>query len=106
MTDLDLAHTLGGLGTLGAVVAALLLILYRIFARIIERTIAALDRVAQKVDTLDEREAARHAAVREDLARLDTKVSEWRRSDRFERQEREETPTGIRREHTDPGRRG
>ena len=100
MDDAAVLKLLGSVGSVGAVVGVLLLVIYRITSRIVERMIAAIDRVAANVTTLDEREAARHASVREDLVKIDAKVSSalnWR-------ERGENTPTGIHREPTHPGR--
>lgn len=100
--DASLIRLLGSVGGVGAIVGVLLLVIYRITSRIVERMIAAIDRVATNVATLDEREAARHANVREDLVKLDAKVSSalnWNNRERSDRIDRgENTPTGIPRE--------
>jgi hypothetical protein len=92
MTDTDIVKAIGSAVGGGAVAGALLLILYRITQRIVERFIAAIDRIAVKVDGIEikasERHAEsaeRHAAVREELVKLDAKVStaiEWRDRER------------------------
>ncbi len=87
MTDTDLIKAIGSAVGGGAVAGALLLILYRITQRIVER-IAAIDRIAVKVDGIETKAAerhaesgVRHAAVREELVKLDAKVTsaiDWR----------------------------
>jgi hypothetical protein len=95
-----LSSTPGGVGL--AVVFAL--ILYKVASRIAERMIAALDRVAAKVEEHTTKDLEHHAEVREAVVRLEAKLDErlamWDRSDSFERPEREHTPPSIPRHTT------
>ena len=107
MDDAAVLKLLGSVGSVGAVVGVLLLVIYRITSRIVERMIAAIDRIAANVTTLDEREAARRAATNEKLVALNEKVTsalDWRDRDRSDRMERvEPTPPHLpRHERTRP----
>ena len=68
--DPDLVKLIGG----GAGLAAALYLLARVLFRIGERMIAAVDRIAEKVDDHTKADLAHHADVRAAVERLDSKV--------------------------------
>ena len=69
---------LGSVGGTGAIVAVLLYILYLVTSRIVERFIAAIDRIATKVDAVDDNVKALDAKV--------TSALNWRHPDESGRQ--------------------
>jgi hypothetical protein len=81
MDDGKLVSMLGNaLGT-GTGLAVTLLILWRVIVKIVERWIAALDRIAVAVSEHTKTDLEHHAAVREAVIRLDAKVDaalDWR----------------------------
>lgn len=100
MEETKLIQVLGGALGGGALAGALLLILYRITSRVVERMIAALDRVAVEVREHTAKDLEHHRDVKETIVRLDAKFDSAR--DWLERLQ-ERTPTEpTRRNRTSP----
>lgn len=100
MDETKIVQVLGGAVGGGALAGALLLILYRMTSRIVERMIAALDRVALSVDEHTKTDLAHHAEVKESVVRLEAKFDSARN---WLEAERDRTPTGPgRRNRTNP----
>ena len=95
-----LGSALGG----GVVSGALLLILYKVFSRIAERMIAAIDRIAANVTEHTTKDLEHHAEVREAVVRVETKLdSALDRPTRPQRAQRTRTqPNGIRSPRGEP----
>ena len=72
--DLKLSTILGQALGGGALAGALLLILYKMSSRIVERLIASIDRIAAKVDDGAKRDAEVKEAVVRVEAKLDTAI--------------------------------
>jgi hypothetical protein len=77
MDDTKLIQMIGSALGGGAIAGALLLILYRVTSRIVDRFIAAIDRIAASV-----------AEVRETMVRVEAKLD-------FERDSRERAPIAV-----------
>jgi hypothetical protein len=91
--DGKLASMLGNaLGT-GTGLAVTLLILWRVLSRMAERWIAALDRIADRVDAHTKVDVEHHQQVKESVVRVEAKVDAamaWQARDHD--REREHTP--------------
>lgn len=70
----ELLKALGSAVGGGVVSGALLLILYRVGSRIVERLIAAIDRLATQVTDHTKVDLQHHADVREAIVRVEAKV--------------------------------
>ncbi len=101
MEETKLIQVLGGALGGGALAGALLLIVYRITSRVVERMIAGLDRVAAAVDAHTKVDLEHHAEVRESVIRLEAKFDSAR--DWLEHiNERTPTDAPARRNRTNP----
>jgi hypothetical protein len=100
MDEAKLIQMLGSAVGGGAMAGALLLILYRMTSRIVERVIAAIDRIAASVDKHTATDLAHHAEVKEAVVRVEAKLD-------AERDARDRTPTSFPRveDEFDTGRR-
>jgi hypothetical protein len=78
MDETKIIQVLGGAVGGGALAGALLLILYRMTSRVVERMIAALDRVAAAVDGHTKVDLEHHAEVKTSIVRLETKFDSQR----------------------------
>jgi len=105
----ELVKALGSAVGGGVVSGALLLILYKVGSRIVERLIAAIDRLATNVDNHTAVDLAHHADVREAVVRVEAKVDAV--LDQRERtpvdpipipRPRDETPSQRARKHRTP----
>lgn len=95
--DETLLKALGSAVGGGVVSGALLLILYKVGARIVERLIAAIDRIATSVDAHTKIDLEHHAEVREAVVRLEAKFDARHDSESFRRVDLDErTPESVR----------
>lgn len=78
MDETKLIQVLGGALGGGALAGALLLIVYRMTSRVVERMIAALDRVAVEVRDHTKADLEHHAEVKESVVRLEVKFDSAR----------------------------
>lgn len=74
MDEATLIKVLSSLPGGVALAAVLVLVLYRVMIKVIDRSIAALDRVATAVDKHTEVDIAHHNKTNESIIRLDAKI--------------------------------